>query len=141
MVEFTEIGEIRSPFESRKEAPRGKNDVVFEIEIYEDFEEGLEGLESFSHIHVFYWLDKSGREPLSVVTPWDSEPRGVFATRSPDRPNSIGYSVVELLEVEGRFLKVRGLDAIDGTPVLDIKPYNPESDSIPDAGKGWFKKV
>ena len=140
MVELEEIGIIHSPFKSRKEAPRTGGDEVFEIEIYEKYEKGLKDIQSFSHLHVIYWLHESKTNPLTVTTPWDSEPHGVFATRSPDRPNSIGHSVVELLEVKNGILKVRGLDAIEGTPVLDLKPYDPDADAIPEANVGWFSK-
>ncbi len=137
MVELTEIGIIHSPYENRDDAPRqGRGDTVFEIEIFEEFEEGLEDIEEFSHLHIFYWLHKSKKDSLKVVTPSGTTPRGVFTTRSPHRPNPIAHSVISLLEKNGRILRVHGLDAIDGTPVLDIKPYISKLDSKPDAEHG-----
>lgn len=134
------IGIIKSPFEDVREAPRQGNKEILEIEIFEDFKGGLKDIDDFSCLHIFYWLHKSETSPLEVRTPWDPTPHGVFATRSPNRPNSIGHSVVELLERNDNVLKVRGLDAIDGTPVLDIKPYLPGLDSEPEARTGWFEK-
>ena len=93
------------------------------IEIFPEFAEGLDGLEGFSHIIVIFHFHKSGPGKLKVVPPGQTKPRGVFATRSPHRPNPIGLSVLRLLGREGRSLEVSGLDLVDGTPVLDIKPY------------------
>jgi len=124
------IGVIHSPFRTTAEAPHQGSGGRFEIEVYPEFAEGLRGLERRTHLSVLYWLHESrpegedvGETPLVQLTPWDETPRGVFATRSPRRPNPIGLSVVELLEVRGRTLVVSGLDAIEGTPVVDIKPH------------------
>jgi len=97
---------------------------------------GLKDIEGFSHLHIFYYLHRSRGYSLSVKTPWDSEPHGLFATRRPRRPNPIGYSVVELIKREEKALKVKGLEAIEGTPILDVKPYIPKIDSKPDAKVG-----
>lgn len=138
-LELKTIGLVHSPYRSREEAPpQGKKETA-EIEIFDEFKEGLKDIEGFSHIHVFYWLHRSTDRPLIVTTPWDTKAHGVFSTRSPDRPNPIAHSVVELLKVRGRFLKVKGLDAIEGTPVIDLKPYIPKLDSKPDASVGWPK--
>ena len=137
------IGVIRSPYKDVSEAPyqgRFSNDVC-EIEIFEEFEEGLKDVETCSHIIVLYWLDKAKRDVLRARPPHNGMIHGVFATRSPHRPNPIGFAVVELVERMGRILKIRGLDAIDGTPVIDIKPYFPQIDCIPNARVGWFEKV
>ncbi len=134
------IGVIRSPYRTREEAPhQGKG--ISRIELKDEFSEGLRDIESFSHLHVFYWLDRSEGFSLSVRTPWDPEPKGLFATRTPNRPNPIGYSVVRLVERRGNVLTVEGLDAIDGTPVIDIKPYIPKIDSerAGNANSGWLE--
>lgn len=132
------IGIIRSPYKTRAEAPRqGKNETA-EIEFDDAFSEGLKDIERFSHLHIFYYLNRSEGYTLTTTTPWDDETHGVFATRSPHRPTPLGYAVVELLERKGNVLKVRGLDAIDGTPVIDIKPYSPRIDAKPLANRGWF---
>lgn len=137
-MDFDAIGVIRSEYGKRADAPhQGKG--ISEIEVYGEFVEGLKDIEAFSHLHVFYWLHESKGFALSVKTPWDIEEHGLFATRSPDRPSPIGYAVVELIKRQGNVLRVRGLDAIDGTKVLDIKPYVPEVDSKPGANSGWLK--
>lgn len=132
------IGIIHSPYKTRAEAPpQGKSDVL-EIEIFEEYEEGLKDIETFSHIHVIYWMHKSKGYSLLITTPWNTKLHGLFATRTPNRPNPLGHSVVELIKRKGNILKVRGLDAIEGTPVIDIKPYVPRIDVKPEANSGWL---
>ncbi|HOO53777.1 MAG TPA: tRNA (N6-threonylcarbamoyladenosine(37)-N6)-methyltransferase TrmO [Methanothrix sp.] len=92
-----------------------------------------------THLILLYWLDRADRSMLKAFPPYDRKEHGVFATRSPNRPNPIGVGIVELLEVSGGKLKVRGLDAMEGTPLIDIKPYFSEVDSIPNAAVGWRK--
>ncbi|MET1123873.1 MAG: tRNA (N6-threonylcarbamoyladenosine(37)-N6)-methyltransferase TrmO [Archaeoglobaceae archaeon] len=137
------IGIIKSPYKSPSEAPRqGRfSKEIVEIEIFPEFEDGLRDIETCSHLIVLYWLHLAERDKLIVVPPHDTREHGVFATRSPSRPNPIGFAVVELLDRNGRVLKVRGLDAIDGTPVVDIKPYSSEIDSIGNAKIGWFEEA
>jgi tRNA-Thr(GGU) m(6)t(6)A37 methyltransferase TsaA len=109
------------------------------IEIFESYVEGLKDLDGFSHIIVLYHLH-AVREHALLVTPFlDSEPRGIFATRAPTRPNPIGLSIVELKRVEVNFLQVEHIDVLDGTPLLDLKPYVPEFDHRPDARIGWLE--
>lgn len=132
------IGIIHSPYKTRAEAPpQGKSDIL-EIEIFKEYEEGLKDIETFSHLHVIYWMHKSKDYSLLITTPWDTKLHGLFATRTPNRPNPLGHSVVELIERKGNILKVRGLDAIEGTPVIDIKPYVPRIDVKPEADSGWL---
>lgn len=133
------IGIVHSPYKTRKEAPPQGREEISEIVIFDKYEKGLKDVEGFSHLHVFYWLHESRGYSLLVRTPWDSEPHGLFATRTPNRPNPIGYSVVHLIGRKGRILKVKGLDAIEGTPVLDIKPYVPNVDPKPNAKTGWLE--
>ncbi len=139
---FHPIGVIHSPYTPETGAPRQgrfRPDVPAVIEIFPPFEKGLTDIESFSHLHVLFLFDRAkGWSPM-VKTPWDERPHGVFTTRSFRRPNPIGLTVVKLVKREGRILRVQGIDAFDGTPVLDIKPYVPRVDSIPKARMGWLK--
>ena len=140
-LELKPIGIIHSPYKSREEAPRqgrGRKEIC-EVEVFPEFEEGLKDLEGFSHIILIYWFHKSKGYSLRITTPWDTVMHGLFTTRSPNRPCPLGLSVVELVSKEGNVLKVRGLDALDGTPLLDIKPYIPSSDAVADAKPGWLK--
>jgi tRNA-Thr(GGU) m(6)t(6)A37 methyltransferase TsaA len=132
------VGIIHSRYKKLEDAPR-QGGGFSEIEIYKEYQEGLKDIETFSHIHVIYWLHESRGFTLSVNTPWDPKPHGLFATRSSHRPSPIGYSVVRLLERKGNVLRVRGLDAIEGTKVIDIKPYIPEIDLKNGANSGWLK--
>ncbi len=110
-----------------------------EIKIYEKFCAGIKGIESFSHLIVLYWFhlrDSNEHRSTLLVTPRrhrEAPEMGVFGTRSPSRPNPIGLCIVELIEVRNCILRVKGLDAIQGTPVIDIKPYLPRADSVPSA--------
>ena len=133
MKELNFIGIIHSPYKTRVEAPRQGSNEICTIEIFERYKEGLKDIEGFSHLHIIYWLHKSDGFTLSVITPWDDRPHGLFATRSPNRVNPVGYAAVELLEKKDNVLKVRGLDAIEATPVIDIKPYIPNYDSASNA--------
>jgi tRNA (adenine37-N6)-methyltransferase len=110
------------------------------IEIFEDYGEGLSDVEGFSHIYVLFHLDKA-RPMLKVKPILDVVERGVFATRSPCRPNRIGLSVVELIERKGNVLLVDGLDVLDGSPVLDIKPYTDKFDQHRTSRNGWLDGV
>jgi len=139
-VELKVIGEIHSKYKTTKQAPRQGNDEVCEIEIYEEFAKGLTDIEGFSHLHIFYWLDKSQRYNLMVQTPWDTTPHGLFTTRSPHRPNALAFTTVELTQRKDNILIVKGLDAIDKTPVIDIKPYIKKVDIKTDAVSGWLEK-
>jgi len=108
------------------------------IEIYEGYATGLKDVEMASHLVVLYWAHLARRDVLETVTPWGPEVRGVFACRSPSRPNPISLCVVELLRREKNRLVVLGLDAIDGSHILDIKPYSARVDGVSEARIGWF---
>ena len=138
MRELRFIGIIHSPYKTKADAPRQNGNEVCNIEILKKYEEGLKDIEGFSHLHVLYWLHKADGFTLSVNTPWDDKPHGLFATRSPHRINPIAYAAVELLERKQNILKVKGLDAIEGTPVIDIKPYIARIDTKPNASLGWL---
>lgn len=138
------IGVVRSPFIERVDAPRqpsAARGVEGSIEVFSgrNFEQALEDIQSFNFIWVLFWFHLNSTWKPKVQPPRSGLKRGVFATRSPYRPNPIGMSVVELVKVEGLTLSVRSLDILDGTPVLDLKPYVPYVDSIPDASSGWLE--
>lgn len=136
------IGYVKSPYKEKKDAPKqGRmRDDSFEIQVLPEYTEGLKEVESASHLIILFWCDKVDRNTLTAHPPWDNKPRGVFATRSPARPNPVAVDVVDLVEREGSKLKVKGMDALDGTAVIDIKPYT-QNDSIPDARLGWLEEA
>ncbi|HDS30910.1 MAG TPA: tRNA (N6-threonylcarbamoyladenosine(37)-N6)-methyltransferase TrmO [Firmicutes bacterium] len=141
-IQLESIGTIHSPFTSLENMPiqpSRAGHVEGEVIIDEQFAEGLKDLDMFSHIYLIYFLHKASRTELLVVPYMDTVKRGVFATRSPLRPSHIGLSIVELISVDGNRLKVRGLDILDGTPLLDIKPFVPRFDNREDAKSGWLK--
>ena len=140
-LELKPIGIIHSPHKNTRAAPyQGyKSEEISQIEIFKEFEEGLQDIEGFSHIIVIYWFQKSQGYHLLVKTPWDDSLHGLFTTRSPHRPCPLGLTVVELVAREKNILKVKGLDAIDGTPLLDIKPYIPGVDERSAAKPGWLQ--
>ena len=125
---FRPIGTIHSPYTATREIPKGlgvEQTAEGTIEILPEYEAGLQDVEGFSHLFVIWVFDRAGALPETWVgrPPADDKPHGVFATRSPRRPNPLALTVVELLGREGRLLSVRGVDMLDGTPVLDLKPY------------------
>ena len=132
---LTFIGRIRTPWPTPADCPKNSRErhEIGHVEIFEPFAQGLKDLALFSHVILLYWLDRSRRDLLVQRPSHLSEPRGVFALRSPVRPNPIGMAVVELLNVDGRHLQVRNIDCADGTPLLDIKPYFASTDSVPEA--------
>ena len=141
---YRPIGAIHSPFKDLKEMPiqpAGRASVPGIAEVLPEFAEGLKDLEGFSHVILLYHLHEVRRADLTVTPFLDSEVRGVFATRAPTRPNPIGLSIVELLRVEGNRLYLGNVDILDGTPLLDIKPYVPEFDQPAEARAGWLEAV
>jgi tRNA-Thr(GGU) m(6)t(6)A37 methyltransferase TsaA len=125
-MEIRPIGHVTSPYRSVDQVPRGpgaEHTAEGEIELRPELEAGLADIEGFSHLYVVWVFDRSEGFDLVVTPPTDDRPHGVFATRSPRRPSPIGLTVVELLERHGPRLRVRGVDMLDGTPVLDLKPY------------------
>lgn len=140
---FKPIGVIHTPFKTRRETPRQGflTKEVGEVEIYDRYEKGLKDIEGFSHLILIWMFHEFRGRPLIVTPPHHPEPkpRGVFATRSPDRPNPIGVTIVKLLERRGNRLKIQGIDMLDGTPLLDIKPYVPDLDRPKRVKTGWMK--
>jgi tRNA-Thr(GGU) m(6)t(6)A37 methyltransferase TsaA len=140
---FTPIGFVRSPFTETAAIPKGlgaRHDTEGTIVLRPELEEGLADIEGFSHLYVIWVFDRAGGSELTAHPPSDDRPHGVFATRSPQRPNPIGLTVVELLACEGTSLRVRGIDMLDGTPVLDLKPYL--SNVAPETlRRGWLDEV
>ncbi|HSE47911.1 MAG TPA: tRNA (N6-threonylcarbamoyladenosine(37)-N6)-methyltransferase TrmO [Terriglobales bacterium] len=120
------IGYVRSPHQNTEQVPKGlgaKHEAEGVLELLPEFAAGLADIEGFSHLYVLWEFDRAEGYELIAHPPSDDRPHGVFATRSPQRPNPIGLTVVELLRREDARLHVRGLDMLDGTPILDLKPY------------------
>lgn len=143
-IVYRPIGVVRSPFTdtdgmpvqpSRASGTRGS--VVVE----DEFVDGLADLDGFSHVILVCHLHRARPHRLKVVPYLDTEERGVFATRAPSRPNPIGLSVVRLLGIDGATLEIADLDLLDGTPVLDLKPFVGDFDQPPDARFGWLEKA
>ncbi len=138
------IGVIHTPFtktEGMPIQPAGAAGVKGTVEIVEDYHAGLKDLDGFSHIILLYCFHLSQGFNLHVVPFMDSEPRGLFATRAPKRPNPIGLSVVRLDKIEDGVLNIQNVDMLDGTPLLDIKPYVPEFDAPVEVRTGWLEKT
>jgi tRNA-Thr(GGU) m(6)t(6)A37 methyltransferase TsaA len=143
MVFMQPIGYIRSSYDSTREIPKGlgaKHEAEGVLDVLAEFEPGLTDIEGFSHLIVIWAFDRAEGYSLLVTPPSDDRPHGIFATRAPHRPNPIGLTVVELLAREGSKLKVRGVDMLDGTPILDIKPY---LSSVPPERlrRGWLAEA
>ena len=134
------IGVIRSPFTDRRETPiqPSRSKSVGRVEVFPEFAEGLHDLEGFSHLILVYVFHHSEEYSLMVKPFLDDRLRGLFATRHPSRPNPIGLSVVSLLRADGTVLEIEGVDVLDGTPLLDIKPYMPEFDIRANVRAGWY---
>lgn len=140
---FRPIGRVRSPYHDTSEVPRGcgaRHEAEGWLEIRPDLEPGLADIEGFSHLYLIWVFDRSEGFDLMVTPPTDDRPHGLFATRSPRRPNPIGLTVVKLLARDGPRLRVSGLDMLDGTPILDLKPY---LSSVPteELARGWLEEA
>jgi tRNA (adenine37-N6)-methyltransferase len=137
------VGYVRCDYDDTSQIPKGwgaKHDAVGVLELKPEFEAGLLDVEGFSHVFVVWVFDRSAGFELVTTPPTDDRPHGVFATRSPLRPNPIGLTVVRVLGRDGRRLKVAGVDMLDGTPILDVKPY---LTSVPpdELRRGWFEEA
>ncbi|MHA2601972.1 MAG: tRNA (N6-threonylcarbamoyladenosine(37)-N6)-methyltransferase TrmO [Candidatus Thorarchaeota archaeon SMTZ1-83] len=141
-INIRPIGRIKTPFESGKWIPiqSSKSDVLGEVIIKEEFIDGLDSLDLFSHVILVYWFHRASPLKLRVVPYLDKNERGLFSTRSPSRPNPVGISIVELIKIEGNRIFFRGADMLDGSPLIDIKPFVPEFDCRSDANSGWLRE-
>ncbi|MCK9151187.1 tRNA (N6-threonylcarbamoyladenosine(37)-N6)-methyltransferase TrmO [Methanobacterium alcaliphilum] len=126
------IGVIHSPFEEKSKTPHQGIYTTSEsvIEVFKEYKEALDGIENVKNIHILYWCDKSERNLLKVIPHGKTQKRGVFSTRAPSRPNPIALSLVELIKIDDTKLTVKGLEALDGSLVVDIKPYWKDIDCV-----------
>ncbi|MGI6077923.1 MAG: tRNA (N6-threonylcarbamoyladenosine(37)-N6)-methyltransferase TrmO [Fastidiosipilaceae bacterium] len=134
-MKLVQIGCVHSPYKEKKDAPRqGKlKDTVSQIEIFDEYLSAMQRLSDLTHIIVLYWGDRADRSITMSPTPFDSEPIGVFASRSPNRPNPIAFCVCEIVAIKNNIIEVKNLDALDSSPVLDIKAYAAAIDAYPEA--------
>ena len=137
------IGRVRTPWTRREDCPKNarESDAVCTIEVDARWAPALKDVETCTHLVVLYWMDQARRDLVLQVPRHYGEQRGTFALRSPARPNPIAMSVVRLLKVDGTTLSVVGIDCLDGTPLLDIKPYFASTDAVPEAVTGWHAKT
>lgn len=143
-IQYQSIGIIHTPFTQQSGMPiqpTGASGVKGRVELLPEYCNGLMDLEGFSHIIMLYHFHQSNGFKLLVTPFLDSKPHGVFATRAPKRPNPIGLSVVKLHSIQESTLYIENVDILDGTPLLDIKPYIPEFDAQEEVKRGWFEEV
>ncbi len=145
--ELTQIATVSSPFcdlANMPVQPKGAKETYATIEFEEEYVEGLKDLDGFSHVYLIYYFHKVKEAKLSVI-PFNDKthtPRGVFSTRTPMHPNGLGLSVVELVKVEGNIVTIKGVDILDGTPLLDIKPYIENFDKVEgEVRSGWMQST
>ena len=142
MLIYQPIGRIRSPFTNRNETPIQpyRSRAAGKVEVLAEYEEGLRDVDGFSHLILLYHFHRADPGYDLLVRPFlDDQPKGLFATRYPRRPNGLGLSVVRLVRREANVLHVAGIDVLDGTPLLDVKPYVPPFDAVPEASMGWLE--
>jgi tRNA (adenine37-N6)-methyltransferase len=141
-IELEPIGIIHSPFtdlEIMPVQPKGAANIEGTIHLNPAYSTGIKDLDGFSHIFLIYFFHKAEKTSLAVIPFLDTVERGVFSTRSPLRPNHIGISIVNMVNIEGNVIFVKGMDVLDGTPLLDIKPYVENFDSVKSSLSGWMK--
>ncbi len=142
-IKYKPIGVIHSSFKEPKGIPiqpAGAQGIDGTVELFPEYTEGLKDVEGFSHLILIYHFHLSKESPLKVKPYMDNKVHGVFAMRGPSRPNSIGISIVRLVRVEGNILRIQDIDIVDGTPLLDIKPYVPQFDIREVEKTGWLEK-
>jgi tRNA-Thr(GGU) m(6)t(6)A37 methyltransferase TsaA len=141
-IRLKPIGVIHSPYKTKREMPiqTYASKEIAEIEVFEEYVDGLKDIEGFSYIMLLYWFHKSKRYSLHVKLFLNENLHGIFACRHPNRPNPIGISVVKLLERRRNILLVEGIDTLDGTPLIDVKPYVPKFDERKGAKAGWLER-
>ncbi|MBC00680.1 MAG: tRNA (N6-threonylcarbamoyladenosine(37)-N6)-methyltransferase TrmO [Rhodobacteraceae bacterium] len=133
------IGHIETPWKTTQDCPRNGrgSDALCRVHLRPAFREGLASVETCSHLYLLYWMHQARRDLIVQAPSFAARPHGCFALRSPIRPNPVALSVVELVAMRADGFDVRGLDCVDGTPLVDIKPYFPGTDSVPQARVGW----
>ncbi|MCD6347405.1 MAG: tRNA (N6-threonylcarbamoyladenosine(37)-N6)-methyltransferase TrmO [Bacteroidales bacterium] len=139
---FKPIGVIHSPFKEPKGTPiqpTAAKGIKGTIELFKEYTEGLKDLSDFTYIFVLYQFHLSKKSSLTVVPFMDTRTHGLFSTRAPNRPNQIGISIVELISIKENILEIQDVDIVDGTPLIDIKPYVPEFDIREASKKGWLE--
>ena len=139
-MRFKPIGKIQTPYKTKEDCPIQPiyaSNAEGKIEIFGPYAVGLKDIETFSYLHILYLFDRAGEVQLVRPTFLDDEPHGIYASRHPCRPNSIGMSIIQLIERVGNMLTVRGVDILDDTSLIDIKPYIPKFDIIESASNGW----
>ncbi len=136
------IGEIHTPYKKIEECPyfASMSQDSCTLEVAKEFQNGLKALDEASHIIVIYWLHEANRDELHITNPHDDIVRGVFAMRGQHRPNTLGVSVVKILDIKDNIITIDGIDCLDGTSLIDIKPYDSTSESIPEATIKWYGK-
>lgn len=142
MNKIEPIGTIHSPYQTIEDMPiqpKGAATVTGHVLLNDQYIAGLQDIEGFSHIYLIYSFHQANRTELLTTPFLDKQQRGVYATRSPLRPNHIGISIVELTKVEGNRIEIKGVDILDGTPLLDIKPYVEKFDAVKNSTSGWLQ--
>jgi tRNA-Thr(GGU) m(6)t(6)A37 methyltransferase TsaA len=140
-MQIEPIGIIHTPYHYKDDCPiqpAYSATSIGTVELFKQYQDGLKDIESFSHIYLLYHLDRAGDIQLIRPTFLDDQPHGIYASRHPCRPNGIGLSIVKLIKRDKNILEIAGVDMLDGTPLLDIKPYIPRFDLVPDATEGWL---
>lgn len=138
---FRQIGIIHSPFTEKDKTPiqPTRSQAIGSVEVFPEFTEGMEGLDGFSHLILLYIFDRSEGYSLRIQPFLDDRFHGIFATRYPYRPNPLGLSIVTLRACSGNCFEIEGVDVLDGTPLVDIKPYVPDFDHRADVRAGWYE--
>ncbi len=142
-IKMTQIGIIKTPFKELKNMPiqpKGAKSVKGTVEVFAEYADGLLDIEGFSHLILLYNFNKSEKYKLQVKPFLEDVVHGVFATRAPKRPNQIGMSVVKLIKKTNNILEIEGVDILDGTPLIDIKPFVPNFDAQKNVKIGWLEK-
>ncbi len=139
-MELKAIGVIHSPYIEPDDAPiQGRPaEEILEIEVFPEYMDGMKGIDQVSHLIVLYWCDRVDRGILQSITPFSNDPKGVFACRAQMRPNPIAFCIAEVLERNENILRVKGIEALEGSPLLDLKPYSSAIDSIEGIRIGWM---
>ena len=142
-IKLRSIGIIHTPYKEPKGIPiqgRFKKGIIGLVEVFPEYQRGLKDIEGFSHLILIYYFDRAKEENLIGKPFLEDEPHGIFAIRSPKRPNHIGFSIVKLEKIKNNLITFSEVDILDGTPLLDIKPYITDFDSYPEAKNGWYEK-